>query len=47
VRGEQTLSVLLEYSDAALYHAKAGGRNRVKRAEQPPTEDATTVIRVA
>jgi diguanylate cyclase (GGDEF)-like protein len=47
VSGEQTLSMLLEYSDAALYHAKAEGRNRVRRAEQPPTEDDTTVIRVA
>ncbi len=35
VDGKQTLSALLEYSDAALYRAKAGGRNRVRRADQP------------
>jgi PleD family two-component response regulator len=47
VRGEQTLSVLLEYSDAALYRAKAEGRNRIKRAEQLSTEGDSAVIRVA
>jgi diguanylate cyclase (GGDEF)-like protein len=47
MRGEQTLSVLLEYSDAALYRAKAEGRNRIKRAEQLSTEGDSAVIRVA
>jgi diguanylate cyclase (GGDEF)-like protein len=45
---ELTLSDLLEASDAALYRAKAEGRNRVKRADQPGLAARTsTVIRVA
>jgi diguanylate cyclase (GGDEF)-like protein len=32
---EHTLEALLEYSDVALYAAKADGRNRIKRADQP------------
>jgi len=48
VRSEQTLEELLEYSDTALYHAKADGRNRIKRADQSkPEEGPSTVIRVA
>ena len=45
---EHTLSALLEYSDIALYRAKAEGRNCVKRADQPkPKGGFSTVIRVA
>ena len=48
VRSEQTLEELLEYSDTALYHAKADGRNRIKRADQSKPEGGlSTVIRVA
>jgi len=48
VNGEQTLSALLEYSDIALYRAKAEGRNRVKRADQPrPEGGSSNVLRVA
>jgi diguanylate cyclase (GGDEF)-like protein len=45
---ERTLSALLEDADAALYCAKAEGRNRIKRADQPKPEGGkSTVIRVA
>jgi diguanylate cyclase (GGDEF)-like protein len=48
VNAEQTLSTLLDESDAALYCAKNEGRNRIKRAEQPkPAGGLSTVIRVA
>ena len=44
----QTLGDLLERSDAALYLAKAQGRNRVHRASQPgPEGGPSTLIRVA
>jgi diguanylate cyclase (GGDEF)-like protein len=45
---EQTLSTLLEYSDVALYRAKAEGRNCVKCGDQlEPQDGLSTVIRVA
>ena len=45
---EQTLEMLLEYSDAALYEAKTEGRNRIERAEQPtPDNGSSNVFRVA
>jgi diguanylate cyclase (GGDEF)-like protein len=45
---KQTLDELLEYSDAALYSAKAEGRNRIKRADQPkPEGGSSNVFRVA
>jgi diguanylate cyclase (GGDEF)-like protein len=48
VRSEQTLEELLEYSDSALYSAKAHGRDRIKRAEQPKLESGiTNVLRIA
>ena len=48
VDGEHTLSALLEYSDIALYRAKAEGRNRVVRADQPkPESGSSNVLRVA
>ena len=43
----QTLGDLLVRSDAALYLAKAQGRNRVNRAGQPDPEGGPTLIRVA
>ncbi len=48
VNGEQTLGALLDHSDAALYRAKAEGRNRVMRADQPKPEGGlSNVLRVA
>ena len=48
VTAKQTLEDLLGYSDAALYRAKAQGRNRVNRADQPePDGGPATAIRVA
>lgn len=48
VNGEQPLSTLLKYSDAARYRTKAEKRNRVRRADQPKLESGlSNVIRVA
>jgi diguanylate cyclase (GGDEF)-like protein len=48
VKSEQMLEALLEYSDVALYVAKAEGRNRIKRADQPtPERGLSNVFRVA
>jgi diguanylate cyclase (GGDEF)-like protein len=45
---EETLDALLGFSDAALYLAKADGRNRIKRADQDrPADRASNVFRVA
>jgi diguanylate cyclase (GGDEF)-like protein len=47
VTGQATLSGLLEDADAALYRAKAEGRNRLVRSEKPDSNGGSTVIRVA
>jgi diguanylate cyclase (GGDEF)-like protein len=48
VNAEDTLDALLEYSDVALYAAKAEGRNRIKRADQSKPEGGlSNVFRVA
>ena len=48
LHAEATLTALLKDSDTALYRAKADGRNRIRRAEQPKLESGSpVVIRVA
>jgi len=48
LNAEHSLSELLKFSDEALYHAKAEGRNRIKRSEQIEAAGGqATVIRVA
>lgn len=48
VNAEQTLDALLEHCDAALYGAKADGRNRIKRADNATPEGrSSNVFRVA
>jgi diguanylate cyclase (GGDEF)-like protein len=48
VKSEQSLNTLLQHADEALYRAKGGGRNRIRRADQPePEAGKSTVIRVA
>lgn len=45
---DHALSALLEYADIALYRAKAEGRNRIQRADQPkPRRSSANVVRVA
>lgn len=45
---DQSLSALLEYADIALYRAKAEGRNRIQRADQPKRKSGpSSVLRVA
>jgi diguanylate cyclase (GGDEF)-like protein len=45
---EETLDCLLGYADAALYDAKAEGRNRIKRANRAePVDGVSNVFRVA
>ncbi len=45
---DQSLSALLEYADIALYRAKAEGRNRIERADQPKRKSGpSNVLRVA
>jgi len=48
LQADETLSVLLEESDTALYLAKAEGRNRVQRSRRAKSAaSSSTVIRVA
>jgi diguanylate cyclase (GGDEF)-like protein len=48
MNAEHTLDALLEYSDVALYAAKAEGRNRIKRSDQTkPEGGSSNVFRVA
>jgi diguanylate cyclase (GGDEF)-like protein len=44
VNGNRTLDAALADADAALYSAKAAGRNRVKRASEPRAEGTSPII---
>ena len=45
---DHSLSAMLEYADIALYRAKAAGRNRVERADQPEAQRRLpNVLRIA
>ena len=45
---DHSLSAMLEYADIALYRAKAAGRNRVERADQPEAQRRpSNVLRIA
>jgi PleD family two-component response regulator len=48
VNAEHSLSELLKLSDVALYRAKADGKNRVKRADQPESNGGKPIaMRIA